>query len=151
MIFHFKIAENLVAEHYERDFELIFPFNFKGSSKLRCRALWNRFWHDFPLYWQLKSWLQSTLKESLTCFFHLRRLKISLQSTMKKILTWFSTLWRLKSLLQITMNEDRLTWLALMTMNKNRFTLDDAVLDNFTRKKTRRLNLILEKVYTIFT
>ena len=28
--------------------------------------------------------------------------------------------------------------LALMAMNKNRFNLDDAVLDNFTIKKARR-------------
>ena len=44
------------------------------------------------------------------------------------------------------MKEDRLTGLALMAMNKNRFNLDyaNSVLDNFTRKKARRLNLLLE-------
>ena len=31
------------------------------------------------------------------------------------------------------------TGLILMTMNKNRFNLVDSVLDNFTRKKARRL------------
>ena len=40
------------------------------------------------------------------------------------------------------MKEDRLTGLALMAMNKNRFNL---VLENitvFTRKKARRFNLL---------
>ena len=58
----------------------------------------------------------------------------------------FSTLRRLKTWLRSTMREDRLTGLAPMAMNKNRFNLDDAnsILDNFTRKKARKLNLLLE-------
>ena len=42
------------------------------------------------------------------------------------------------------MKEDMLTGLALMAMNKYWFNLDDVVLDNLTRKKVRRLNLLLE-------
>ena len=30
MIFHFKAAQNLIAEHYERDFDMI--FHFKAAS-----------------------------------------------------------------------------------------------------------------------
>ena len=41
------------------------------------------------------------------------------------------------------MKEDKLTGLALMAINKNIFTLD-ALLDNFTKKKARRLNVLLE-------
>ena len=58
----------------------------------------------------------------------------------------FSTLRRLETWLRSTMREDRLTGLALMAMNKDRLTLDDAelILDNFTMKKTRRLDLLLQ-------
>ena len=44
MIFHFKEAEHLVAEHYER-FDTIFPLY--GGSKRGCRALWKRM-GDWP-------------------------------------------------------------------------------------------------------
>ena len=37
MFFYFKTAQNFVAEHYERDFDMIFPFY--GGSKLGCGAL----------------------------------------------------------------------------------------------------------------
>jgi len=58
----------------------------------------------------------------------------------------FSTLRRLKTWLRSTIKEDRLTGLALMAMNKNRFSMDDAhcVLDKFASKKARRLNLLLD-------
>ena len=49
------------------------------------------------------------------------------------------------------MKEDRLTGLALMAMNKNRFNLDGVLLDNFTRKKARRLNLLLEYRFIQFS
>ena len=39
----------------------------------------------------------------------------------------------------VAIKEDRLTCLALIAMNKNRFNLDDVVLHNFTRKKVMRL------------
>ena len=32
MIFHFMAAQNLVAEHYERDFDII--FHFKADQKV---------------------------------------------------------------------------------------------------------------------
>ena len=35
LLFHFKADQNLVAEHNERDFDLIFPLY--GCSKLGCR------------------------------------------------------------------------------------------------------------------
>ena len=41
-IFHFKVAQNLVAEHYDRDFEIIFLFK------------------------RLNTLLQSTMREILT-------------------------------------------------------------------------------------
>ena len=51
---------------------------------------------------------------------------------------------KVKTWLQSTVKEDGLNDLALIAMNENKFNLDDAVLDNFTRKKNRRSNLILE-------
>ena len=44
MIFYFKEAEHLVAEHYE-DFDTIFPLY--GGSERDCRALWKRM-GDWP-------------------------------------------------------------------------------------------------------
>ena len=68
MIFHFKTAQNLVAEHYERDFDLIFRlkaeqklvveqceldfymiFHFKEAQYLVAEH-YERFWHYFLLY-----------------------------------------------------------------------------------------------------
>ena len=49
MILPFKTVQNLVAEHYERDFDLILHFKISQESRLGCRALWMIFWHDFPL------------------------------------------------------------------------------------------------------
>ena len=72
IISHLKAAQNLVAKHYESNFELTFNFN------------------------------------------------------------------------AAQMKEDRLTSLALMAMNKNRFNLHDAVLDHFSRKNARILNHLLE-------
>ena len=62
MIFHLKAAQNLIAEHYRRDFDMIFHlkletaqnlvglqherdfhmiFHFKKSQKISCRAQGN--------------------------------------------------------------------------------------------------------------
>ena len=35
MIFHLKEAQNLIAEHYERDFDMIFHFNAAKNFKLQ--------------------------------------------------------------------------------------------------------------------
>ena len=143
MIFHLKAAQNLIAEHYRRDFDMIFHlkldtaqnlfglqherdfhmiFHFKKSQKISCRAqgnfdmnflfmapqiliseyygiltwfstwrqlklccraLWNRFWQDFP---------------------HYGCLKLGCGALWKLILTWYSTLWWLKTRLQSTLN-----------------------------------------------
>ena len=50
LIFHLKLetAQNLVGQQHERDFHMI--FHFKKSQKISCRALWRKFWHEFPLY-----------------------------------------------------------------------------------------------------
>ena len=46
MIFHFKAAQNLVAEHYERDFDTIFHFMVAQNV---VAEQYERFWYDFPL------------------------------------------------------------------------------------------------------
>ena len=108
IIFHYKGAQNLVAQHYERDFDLIFClkadqnlvvehcewdcymiFHFKEAEHLVAEH-YERFWHDFSTLWWLKKWLQSNVEED---------------------------------------------GLTPMTMNKNRFNLVDSVLDNFTMKE----------------
>ena len=43
MIFHFKAAENLVAVHYVRDFDIIFHFNIKADQNLVAED-YERFW-----------------------------------------------------------------------------------------------------------
>ena len=77
MIFHFKSAQNLVGEHYERDFDLIFRlnadqnlvvehcewdfymiFHFKEAEHLVAEH-YEKFWHYFSTLWWLKTWLQS--------------------------------------------------------------------------------------------
>ena len=45
MIFHFKEAEHLDAEHYERKFNTIFLLH--GGSKRGCRTLW-KMMGDWP-------------------------------------------------------------------------------------------------------
>ena len=69
MTFHFKVAQNLVAEHYDRDFEII--FHFKAVEKVVAE----HYERDFDMV------------------FHFKWLNTLLQSTMREILTWFSTLW----------------------------------------------------------
>ena len=70
MIFHFKLVQNLVAEHNERDFDKIFYykevqnqnfvaehyeidfeiiFHFEEAQNLVAEHLWKIFWLDFPL------------------------------------------------------------------------------------------------------
>lgn len=58
----------------------------------------------------------------------------------------FSNLRRLKTWLRSTMREDRLSGLALMALNRDKLSLEDApiILDKFVQKKARRLNLLLE-------
>ena len=81
MIFHYKAAQNLVAEHYERDFDLIFRlkadqnlviehcewdfymiFHFKEAEHLVAEHC-ERFWREFSTLWWLKTWLQSIMEE----------------------------------------------------------------------------------------
>ena len=81
MIFHYKAAQKLVAEHNERDFDLIFRlkpdqnlvvehcewyfymiFHFKEAEHLVAEH-YERFWHDFSTLWWLKTWLQSIMEE----------------------------------------------------------------------------------------
>ena len=48
MIFHFMTAQKLVAEHYEKDFDMIFRLN--AVQKLVAELyIANRFLHDFSL------------------------------------------------------------------------------------------------------
>ena len=85
-----KVAENLVADHYERDFDFIFLFM---AAKTWLQSTMKYIFTRFSNLWWLKAWLQSTVKEILTWFSILRQLETWLQTTMKEILTWFSTLW----------------------------------------------------------
>ena len=59
MIFHFKADQNISAEYYERDFRIIFHFKM------------------------VQIWLQGTMKEILTWSSTLRQLKTWFQSTTK--------------------------------------------------------------------
>ena len=47
MIFHYLAIQNLVAERYDIDFEII--FHFKEAQNLVAEHLWKIFWLDFPL------------------------------------------------------------------------------------------------------
>ena len=47
MIFHYKAAQNLVAEHYERDFDLIFRL-IADQNLVVEHCEWD-FLHDFSL------------------------------------------------------------------------------------------------------
>ena len=70
MIFHFKQVQSLVAEHYVRDFDII--FHFKAVQNL----VDEHYEIDFEIIFhfnlkRLKTWLWSTMKEILTFFFTL--------------------------------------------------------------------------------
>ena len=114
MIFLYKAAQNLVAEHYETNFDLTFRlktdqnlvvehyewdfymiFHFKEAATLGCRALW----------------------KILTRFLHF-------MVAQNVVAEHYGSGW--------------VTGLTPMTMNKNRFNLVDSILDNITRKKARR-------------
>ena len=50
MIFHLKAAQNLIAEHNRRDFDMIFHLTLEtAEKKLGWTATWKEFSHDFPL------------------------------------------------------------------------------------------------------
>ena len=57
----------------------------------------------------------------------------------------FSNLRRLKTWLRTTMGEDRLSGLALMSLNRDKLSFDDVpeILNRFAPKKNRRLNFLL--------
>ena len=41
MIFHLKEAQNLIAKHYERDFDMIFHFNAaKNQAHIQGGGIW---------------------------------------------------------------------------------------------------------------
>ena len=93
MIFHFKAAQILVGEHYEKDSDMI--FRLKADENLVVEHY-----------------------ERLTRFFHF-------MVAQNVVTEHYGRGW--------------VTGLTPMTMNKNRFNSVDSVLDNFTRKKARRL------------
>ena len=157
MIFHFKVAQHTVAEHYERDFDMIFyfrtvqnlvaehcerDFDMISYIKMARNLVAERYERYFDMIFHYKT-AQNLFVEHYERYFdiilHLKRLNTWLQNTMEDILTWFSTLWWHKIWLPSIITEDRLTGLALMAMNKNRFHFDDTVQDNFNRKKAKRL------------
>ena len=118
MIFCFKTAQNLVAEHYKRNFDMIFHY-----MRLRTQLAAEHYVRDFYMIFQFKV-AQNFVAEHNEIVFEI-----------------ISSLKRLKTWLQSTMKEDRVIGPALMAMDKNRFNL---VLDNFTaftRKKARRLKI----------
>ena len=59
---HFKSAQNLVAEHYERDFDMI--FNVKTVQNLVAEHC-ERDFDMISILWWLKTLLQSTMKEDI--------------------------------------------------------------------------------------
>ena len=62
MIFHIKVPQNLVAEQYDRDLEIIFLF--KAAEKVVAES----YERDFVMLFQFKRrkvLLQSTLREIL--------------------------------------------------------------------------------------
>ena len=71
-------------------------------------------------------------------FFTLRRLDTWLQSTMKDWDTIFQFMVAQNVVAEIY-GRGWVTDLTPMTMNKNRFNLVDSSLQNFTRKKAKRL------------
>ena len=72
MIFYFMGAQNLIAEHYERYFDMI--FHFKTPQNLVAEH-YERYFDMIFYFMGSKTWLETTMKESLTGFFTLRWLK----------------------------------------------------------------------------
>ena len=107
-------AQKLVAGHYERDFDSI--FRLKADQNLvveHCEV-------DFYLIFHLKEAQHFVAKHSER----------------------FDTIFHFMVAQNVVAEHYGIGWvtgLNPMTMNKNRFNLVDLVLDNFTRKKTRRL------------
>ena len=72
MIIHFKAAQNLAAEHYEKYFDLNFHF------KLPQNLVSKHYERDFVMNFHLgasQNLVKRTMKEILTLFSALRRLK----------------------------------------------------------------------------
>ena len=85
MIFHYKAAQNLVAEHYERDFDLM--FRLKADQNLvveHCEWVFTWF---FSLR-QLKTWLQSTMKDFGTIFPLYGGFKRGCKALWKRMCDW---------------------------------------------------------------
>ena len=67
----------MVSEHYERDFDMIFPFKGKVLN-----LVFEHYERDFDMIFHFKP-AQNLVAEIFYMIFNLRRRKISLQSTMK--------------------------------------------------------------------
>ena len=63
MIFRLSAAQNLVAEHYIIEFYML--FHFKAAQTLVAEHYIIEFYMIFTIS-QLKTWLQSTMKDILT-------------------------------------------------------------------------------------
>ena len=75
MIFHFNAAKNFVAEHEERDFELIFQFR-TAQNVVAYSTMKEILTLLFTCSWRhLKTWLDSNIKGIFTRFSTLRSLK----------------------------------------------------------------------------
>ena len=80
MIFHFKAAQNLVAEHYERYSDMI--FHFKAAQNLVAEH-YERYSDMIFLFMPETCWFQSIMQEILTWLSTSRWNKILLQSIRK--------------------------------------------------------------------
>ena len=159
MIFRLNAVQKLVAEHCVSDFYMI--FHLKAAQHLVAEQYMNEISTWFSTSWGLRNWLQGIMKD-FDLIFRLKadqNLVANLQNTVNEIFAWFFTLRRLNTWLQSTLKDfdtifhfmvaqngvaehygtGWVTGLTPMTMNKNRFNLVDLVLNNFTRKKARRL------------
>ena len=114
-IFHFKVDQNSVAEHYEIDFDMIFRLNAAQNLILEHYII------EFYMIFHFKA-AQNMVAEHYerdfdTIFYFMVAQKV--------VAEHYGRGW--------------VTGLTPMTMNQNRFNLVDSVLDNFIRKKARRL------------
>ena len=158
MIFQFKTAQNLVADHYVRDFLHNFPI--WGGAKFRYRALWNIFWNyllfkapenvvvvhyerDFGMIFYFEATRNLVAEHYVRDFditFYFKADQNMVAEHHERDFDMIFHFMLTQNLVEdiLSSKQDRFIGPALMRMNKNKFSL---ILDNFTaftRKKTRR-------------
>ena len=128
MIFRLNSAQNLIAEHYIIEFYII--FHLKAARNLVAE----RYERDFDLIFRLKADQNLVVEHCEWDFYMIFHFKAAQNLDAKHS----ERFWHNFPLYCGSKRGCRALW-KRMTMNKNWFNIVDLVLDNFTRKKARRL------------